>query len=195
MTENNIIYREIPTSELILDIGELSGRLKVPRDHDMSLWEKYKKELEEKIECKMSAKKVPVKYNGDTLIIGNVEAKSEDLKKSLKNSKEAFVFAVTLGSAVDRLLLKYSRISPASAFIADALSSAYAEAAADRAQEILDNIAKTKLRFSPGYGDLPLEIQPRVLDLLNAGKLLGVTLTDSLLMKPQKTITAIAGIE
>lgn len=192
---NSIIYKEIPLSELILDIGELSGRLKVPRDHDMSLWEKYKKELEEKIECKMSAKKVPVKYNGDTLIIGNVEAKSEDLKKSIKGSNEAFVFAVTLGSAVDRLLLKYSKISPSSAFIIDALASAYAEAAADRAQEILDGIAKTKVRFSPGYGDLPLEIQPEILEMINAGKLLSITLTDSLLMKPQKTITAIAGIE
>ena len=105
------------------------------------------------------------------------------------------MFAVTLGSAVDRLLLKYSRISPASAFIADALSSAYAEAAADRAQEILDTMAKTKVRFSPGYGDLPLEIQPDILEMINAGKLLSITLTDSLLMKPQKTITAIAGIE
>ena len=188
MTENNIIYREIPTSELTLNIYEVANRLKVPRDFDLSCAEKCKTELEKIIDCKMAAVRVPIKCN----IMGT---ESKDLEKCLKDSNEAFIFAVTLGSGVDRLLLKYSKISPSSAFIIDALASAYAEAAADRAQDILDSIAKTKLRFSPGYGDLPLEIQPRVLDLLNAGKLLGVTLTDSLLMKPQKTITAIAGIE
>ena len=49
-------------------------------------------------------------------------------------------------------------------------------------------------RCSPGYGDLPLSLQPHLLSALNANKLLHITLSDTLLMIPQKSITAIVGI-
>jgi len=191
---NEIIYQSIKTEELTLDRREAANRLRVPRDFDMSVADEYKTQLESVIDCKMAAVRVPLERFCDKMIMGEIETDSKDLERCLGDSREVFIFAVTLGAGVDRLLLKYSRISPAGAFMADAVANAYAEAAADRAQEILDGIEKTKNRFSPGYGDLPLEIQPKILETVNAGKLLGVTLTDSLLMKPQKTITAIAGI-
>ncbi len=191
---NEILYRSISAEELTLDLSEIAGRLKVPRDFDLSLADKYKAELKAVIDCKASAVKVPVAYEDDRITVGGMEIYSNSLRIALKESKEAFIFAVTLGAGVDRLLMKYSKTSPSSAFIADAVASAYAEAAADRTQEILETLAKTRVRFSPGYGDLPLELQPKVLETVNAQRLLGVTLTDSLLMKPLKTITAIAGI-
>ena len=49
-------------------------------------------------------------------------------------------------------------------------------------------------RYSPGYGDLPLSVQPALLDALDAGRRLGVTLTESLLMVPMKSVTAVVGI-
>ena len=53
---------------------------------------------------------------------------------------------------------------------------------------------KTKPRFSPGYGDLPIEIQPKILTVLSADKTLGITLNESYLMTPVKSITAIMGV-
>ena len=49
-------------------------------------------------------------------------------------------------------------------------------------------------RFSPGYGDLPLEMQREVCAVLNMPKEIGVSLTDTLLMTPSKSVTAIVGV-
>ena len=50
-------------------------------------------------------------------------------------------------------------------------------------------------RFSPGYGDLTLEMQRDVMAALDCGRTIGITLTDSLLMTPSKSVTAIIGMK
>jgi len=52
-----------------------------------------------------------------------------------------------------------------------------------------------KPRFSPGYGDCGIENQKAVLDRINAGATLGITLNDAYFMTPSKSITAIMGIK
>jgi hypothetical protein len=49
-------------------------------------------------------------------------------------------------------------------------------------------------RFSPGYGDFDLSVQTNICDVLKTGKTIGVTLTDSLLMMPSKSVTAVVGL-
>ena len=49
-------------------------------------------------------------------------------------------------------------------------------------------------RFSPGYGDLPLTLQPQLLDALDAARRVGVTVLPSCLMNPVKTVSAVVGI-
>ena len=49
-------------------------------------------------------------------------------------------------------------------------------------------------RFSPGYGDFPLEVQRDFERILEMPKTIGVTLSDSLLMTPTKSITAVIGL-
>jgi len=49
-------------------------------------------------------------------------------------------------------------------------------------------------RFSPGYGDLPLAIQPELFRVLEVQKNTGITLTESLLMMPTKSVTALIGV-
>ena len=49
-------------------------------------------------------------------------------------------------------------------------------------------------RFSPGYGDLPLALQPRLLEAADAARRLGVYETDTHLMNPQKSVTALIGV-
>ena len=53
---------------------------------------------------------------------------------------------------------------------------------------------KLKPRFSPGYGDLPLEMQVEILKILDAQKIMGLYLNDSYLITPSKTVTAIIGL-
>ena len=52
----------------------------------------------------------------------------------------------------------------------------------------------TRRRFSPGYGDLELENQKIIYDILKLEKL-GIRLNESLIMAPEKSVTAVAGIE
>ena len=49
-------------------------------------------------------------------------------------------------------------------------------------------------RFSPGYGDFSLECQRQIAPALELNKRIGVTLTDSLLMAPSKSVTAVIGV-
>lgn len=190
-----MICEKIEAGELCLSRSEAAQRLSVPRDFDSKVVERVKKAILSVIDCRMAAVRVPVSVSGSEITLGDIKLESENLSYALGESKEAFVFATTLGMGVERMLLRLSRLSVSEHFIADALASAYAEAAADRAQKMLDGYGKTKKRFSPGYGDLPLEIQPKVLSMLEADKTLGLTVTEGLLMKPQKSITAIVGIE
>ena len=52
----------------------------------------------------------------------------------------------------------------------------------------------TRPRFSPGYGDLPLTLQRDISRILNMPKEIGVSLTDTLLMTPSKSVTALIGV-
>ena len=69
-----------------------------------------------------------------------------------------------------------------------------AEAACDRTDNILSSRLICRPRFSPGYGDLPLSLQPEVIRATGADRRLGITLSSSLLMTPKKSVTAIKGI-
>ena len=48
-------------------------------------------------------------------------------------------------------------------------------------------------RFSPGYGDWPLEQQPEMVRLAESEKI-GVHLSDASMLVPRKSITAIIGL-
>ena len=49
-------------------------------------------------------------------------------------------------------------------------------------------------RFSAGYGDFELSAQTEIFHALDCQRKIGLTLNDSLLMSPSKSVTAIIGI-
>ena len=193
---NSIDYRVIPIEELKINPWEVANRLNVPRDFESVEIDECFEEIKKVVNCKMSAVRASVKRFPDNgLDLGFGEFTSATLLKNLKDCKEVFVFAATTGIGVDRLLEKLSRISPARHFITDALASAVAEALADKAEEILCEGVSHRPRFSPGFGDLSIELQPRILEFVNANRLLGITMNNAYLMSPVKSVTAFIGIE
>ncbi|MBO4769751.1 MAG: Vitamin B12 dependent methionine synthase activation subunit, partial [Clostridia bacterium] len=50
-------------------------------------------------------------------------------------------------------------------------------------------------RFSPGYGDLDIFSQKIFLSVLDASRLAGITLSESMLMSPSKSVTALCGVK
>ena len=126
----------------------------------------------------------------------SIEIKSKMLLNTLKNCSEVIVFAATVGIEIDRLIAKYGRISPSRALIFQAIGAERIEALCDTFCKDLENEKKmnSSPRFSPGYGDLPLSVQKYIFDVLDCSKHIGLTLNDSLLMSPSKSVTAFVGL-
>ncbi len=182
--------RDIPLNEY-----ELSMRLSTEKGFRNEDIERNFERLQKEISCRyLYARTFVKRLENGGLDLGFGEFKSETLLKNLKDSKEVFVFAVTLGIGVDRLLNKLSKISLTDYFITDAIASALAEGAANEVDRRIKGEVLCRPRFSPGFGDLSLEIQPGLLNFLNAQKILGISVGKSYLMAPMKTVTAIMGI-
>lgn len=125
--------------------------------------------------------------------------RSKNLRKNLTDCERIVLFAATLGAPVDLLIQKYNRLSVSKAVILQAAAAAMLEDYCDEENEQLRNTCESdgwylRPRFSPGYGDFPLECQPNLIGALEAGKRVGITLTDNLLMVPSKSVTAVIGV-
>ena len=105
--------------------------------------------------------------------------------------------AVTAGGKIADLINKTALLADQAVF--DAVGSE----CADQAIGNLFRIAAVELqrfslrvierRFSPGYGGVELAVQRRIFELLELGAL-GMTLTDSCIMQPEKSVTAFAPV-
>ena len=85
----------------------------------------------------------------------------------------------------------------AKAVLTDGCGSAWVEAGCDEAEgELSERLPGRFLtdRFSPGYGDLPLSLQPTLCGALDTQRTLGLYVTDSCLLNPGKSVTAIVGV-
>lgn len=181
----------IPLPEV--DRNELRARLGCPIE-SISLIPKCLKTLNDCVSAKFVSRFCDIIRTESGIDLGFGEITSKDLIKNLAQCKRAAVFAVTLGSDVDRLLIKLGKLMPSEQFVTDAIASALSETACDEAEKLIFDGLLHAPRFSPGYGDLPLELQKPLLNFLDAEKTVGITLSPSLLMTPTKSITAIAGI-
>ena len=123
--------------------------------------------------------------------------KSRNLVKSLCGANSALVFACTVGIGIDRLISKYAETDPTRALIFQAFGAERVETFIDLfiAEYGREKGFTLTPRFSPGYGDLPLKAQKDLFALLSPEKHIGLTLNESLIMSPSKSVTAIAGIK
>lgn len=150
-----------------------------------------------KLSYKLCYRKLPVKIKNDLCDLGSIKVQSKDLAKNLQGCKEVILFGATIGVEIDRFITKYSHLSPAKAVMFQAIGAERIEAVCDAFCKTLEEEyqgQKMRPRFSPGYGDLALETQRTIFDVLNCSKNIGLSLNDSLLMSPSKSVTAFVGI-
>lgn len=131
--------------------------------------------------------------------VGALEFESESLETRLSGCSEAYIFAVTVGSEVDRIIRAESAKSSLLGLCADAAGSAMVESACDELNEQIDVACrgegkKIKSRFSAGYGDLSIDYQEDICRLLDTKKNIGVALVGTGMMTPTKSVTAIIGV-
>ena len=187
-------YGEIPAEELSLSEIELSSRLGYRAGVNEEPVRRLTAELLSVCDVKYGAVLVDAEYGEGWVDFGFGKINSAALVKNLRKSARAYRFAVTLGIGVDRLIRKRSVLSPSEGFILDAIGSALAESAADVAERKIHTGKRARPRFSPGYADFSLSHQREILALFDSEKNIGITLLDSGLMIPQKSITAVVGI-
>ena len=153
-------------------------------------------EIQNKLTYKVCYCELPVNIHDNTCDFGAFRLQSKNLSLNLKDCEKVIFFAATIGTQIDRLIAKYGHISPSRALVFQAIGAERIEALCDAfCKDIWAeyNIA-IKPRFSPGYGDLPILAQKDIFSVLLPEKYIGLTLTDSMLMSPSKSVTAIVGL-
>lgn len=117
----------------------------------------------------------------------------------LSQALKVAVMALTIGPKLEKKVSDYFTCGEyTSGLLLDAAGTAAVEVAADQVCEFIKKQASQQgylslPRFSPGYGEWDITVQPIILDLAHADEI-NLTATDSCMLLPRKSITAIIGL-
>lgn len=149
------------------------------------------KEVRGKLKYKVCYEELPLSFCDEYVDIGTIRTASKDIRKNLQNCSKAIIFAATVGIELDRIIARNLPLSPAKALCFQAIGAERIETLCDMfCKDVSGHIS----RFSPGYGDFPIEMQKDIFTLLDPSRRIGLTLNTSLLMSPSKSVTAIIGL-
>jgi len=190
-------YAPPPISEK--EILRYAGCKRDADEATLSLMRECLAEAEKVLEYKICYAHAEVGVNTIDCTVGPLSVRSAHLAKNLSGAHEAVIFAATVGAKLDRLIAKYMRISPSRALMLQAIGAERIESLCDFFNDDIKKEKKalgkfTHPRFSPGYGDLPIEIQKDIFRALDCPRKIGLTLNENLLMSPTKSVSAIIGI-
>lgn len=185
---------DVDVSQIIRYAGMISGE--VPQNI-MSLIEKCKPVMQEAFNFKACYLEAPVSISGNKVSFDYLEVESKNLSVLLDGCEKAILVVATAGIQVDRIVKRAEVTSKAEALILNSIAIAGIE----KYMIILNQYFKEQYeefelrpRFSPGYGDVPLSVQNELLTVLDSNRKIGVSLTDSLLMTPSKSVSAFIGL-
>ena len=133
------------------------------------------------------------------ITIENMEIDSRSLSSNLKGCVKIVLFGATLGAGIDHLIRRTSLTDMSRAVIQQACAATLLEEYCDEKQlEIGRELEQEGLylrpRFSPGYGDFDIHYQEPIMRMLDCAKKIGLTMTDSYMMTPTKSVTALIGV-
>lgn len=189
---------EVNRSEIYRYLGIKGGQK--PDEQTKELVEDCLRELEQSVNCRSFYRRFPLTLLPDyELDFTCFKVKSRALSRNLKDCREVILFAATIGMGVDLLLHRYNKLSMSRAVVMQACAAARIEKYCNEINDKLKAEAAEeglylRPRFSPGYGDLPISCQPDFCRVLQAEKTVGITLTESFLMMPSKSVTAVIGV-
>ena len=142
-----------------------------------------------------------IKEAGEGVLVSDnsVVFRGKDITAHLRGAQKCAVMAATLGMESEREMRAIEYKSVTDAVIFSAACTALVESAADICEEEIRSAAAASghyvnSRYSPGYGDFPIEAQKILLKLIDAERRLGLTLTEGLMMIPRKSVSAVLGI-
>ncbi len=129
-----------------------------------------------------------------------LELPGADLAAHVAGAQALTLMACTLGAASEREMARARALSATDGLLYSTCCSALVEAGANAVEALIVEAAAerglhtTEWRFSPGYGDLPLSVQPAFVRALDATRRIGLSVAPSHLMVPMKSVTAVVGL-
>ncbi len=162
-------------------------------------YQKLKNELQPRFTAKRFGCRV-IEENGISYVQldNGTRFQGNALARYVGDARALYVFGATLGSRVDTALRRMAITSVAEAGAGQATATALIETYCDDCcrmlQKKLPEGQRLKWRFSPGYGDWPLEEQRILFSVLDCAHTIGLTLTKSCMMAPVKSVTAVIAI-
>lgn len=125
--------------------------------------------------------------------------KGKAIEALLHECDSCALFCATVGNGFEALIRKWQLRNLTFTSMLDACASSAVESLCEGVEARLKkSYAEQGLfltdRFSPGYGDLPIEIQPALCSALDSSRKIGVSVSESGIMIPRKSVTAIIGI-
>ena len=123
-----------------------------------------------------------------------LEGKS--IKRHLSGCQKIVVMGATLGAGADHLIRRLQITDMTEAVIADCGASVLIEQVCDAFQKTINDAVDgyTTSRFSPGYGDFPIEVQPDMIRYIDGQRKIGLNVTSNNLLVPRKSVTAVIGV-
>lgn len=169
-----------------------------PSEETERLLEKCIDETKNLLSYKVCYSVFDIDFDGDMIDLGFSKVASKSLAINLKNCEKIVLFAATVGHSFDLYIKKEALFSQSEAVCLQALGSERVESLCDLFNsqikaEFEEKGYFSKPRFSPGYGDLSLELQKVIIPTLECTKILGISLSENLMMSPSKSVTAIIG--
>lgn len=157
------------------------------------------KELQQIAELKYVYRILNLKKENNNISFENlINIKSNDLENLFIHCDKSAVMAATIGFEVEKRIKYYSMTNLSKAVIFDACAAACIESLCDVAEAEIKELASKEgfnitFRYSPGYGDVPISHQGEIISALNAQKLIGLSVLDSSILVPRKSVTAFIG--
>ena len=116
------------------------------------------------------------------------------------DGKDVCFLCGTIGAAFDQWQRRLAVTSAADALFSQQLGLEAVEKVMDELEARLRKEVEAEgrrllPRWSPGYGDRPLSMSREILERLDAPRKIGVSLTESGLLVPAKSVTAVCEIE
>ncbi|OON90937.1 MAG: hypothetical protein ATN34_01120, partial [Epulopiscium sp. Nele67-Bin002] len=153
------------------------------------------KEIEDICKPKVICEKYVISLtdNGVYLTDMDFEVTGNDLRKIMASCKSMYILMATLGTQADTFIRRSQTMAISDGLIANACANVLIESVCDMAEEGIDEEYLT-MRYSPGYGDVSLDVQEPLIRMLSATKRIGLSTSRSGMLIPTKSVTAFIGV-
>lgn len=202
MIEKNIKFEKLNRNELHRYLGYKLNN--TPDETVRGIIDKCEEKLFKRVKPSYIYRTFPINeafeasvYKGIELVGTNLVLEGESIRKHLAGCSHAVLLVATLSAEADRLIRQSGIKDMAEALIMDTVASVAIEQVCEQAEAGIRKELSDKYmtyRFGVGYGDLPLEHEGMILDILNAGKLIGLYSSETNILIPRKSVVCVIGI-